>query len=137
MFKFRAYDKRKKIMIHDFDQAFGEIYALPPGARIHTTIYAIGMFYNTLMLCTGRKDKNGKEIYQGDFILNTHPMYKDFEQCNKPFIIDWANDDEYCGFVARRKGQEIGELFLNRDFENCEIIGNKWENPELWEEKIG
>lgn len=85
-----------------------------------------------LMQFTGLKDKNSKEIYEGDILINV--KYQNSDYVAKPFIVEWANEQEYCGFIARTFNQEIGELFLNHNFLNCEVIGTIYENPELLEE---
>jgi uncharacterized phage protein (TIGR01671 family) len=82
-----------------------------------------------LMQFTGLKDKNGKEIYAGDILINVTVQNPDYVA--KPHLVDWANAHEYCGFVARTFNQDIGELFLNKNFLNCEIIGNIHESPDL------
>jgi hypothetical protein len=79
--------------------------------------------------CIQLKDKTGKEIYEGDILIND--KYKD----KKPFIIEWAKGCDYCGFVAKSEDHEIGEPFLNRNFVNCEIIGNIYENPDILKEE--
>ena len=66
---------------------------------------------------TGLKDKNGKEIYEGDFL-----KYKDavmqVEWDQGAFWVD-EHIDHYHGLL----GDEY--------FDEIEIIGNIWENPEL------
>lgn len=83
---------------------------------------------------TGLKDKNGKEIYEGDVIEgykggSNHDLYY-------KGIVEW--NKQQCGFVFR-EGKYIGE-FLSlamEGFENeimlskFEVIGNIYENPEL------
>jgi len=77
-----------------------------------------------LMQYTGLKDKNGKEIYEGDilhvFLMDSPP--------EKHQVI-W--DKERAGFklqdrIAERYGFYASNL-------KCEVIGNIYENPELLE----
>lgn len=66
-----------------------------------------------LMQFTGLKDKNGKEIYEGDILKNT------FGELNE---VRWWDGT----FVLGRDGINI----LNQ-FTDIEVIGNIWEHPEL------
>jgi len=72
-----------------------------------------------LLQFTGLKDKNGKEIYEGDLIGDkdcyVEVIFKDGSFCNKGDfkpIIEWI-------WARKRKGIET------------EVIGNIYENPEL------
>ena len=70
-----------------------------------------------LMQYTGLKDKNGKEIYENDLI-----MQQDYK---KPLEIYFC---EHCtGFRARLNGYGNNEIIKD----DCEIIGNIYENPNL------
>ena len=75
-----------------------------------------------LMQYTGLKDKNGKEIYEGD-ILNG-----DF-----PDVVFWDNDRGQWGL--RNSENPDDTLWEIKRDNNPEIIGNIYENPELLEEK--
>jgi uncharacterized phage protein (TIGR01671 family) len=75
-----------------------------------------------LMQYTGLKDKNGREIYEGDIILGD--SYGEY-----PLIIKW--DNEYTGFYCHDpKGNEDDHLNMI-EAANGKIIGNIYENPEL------
>lgn len=80
-----------------------------------------------LMISTGLKDKNGKEIYEGDVIQNYHKDYSTNE------LIKFEETDifpseftESCGCCNIIYGWNIGYKA-----ESCEIIGNIHENPDL------
>ncbi len=68
-----------------------------------------------LMQYTGLKDKNGREIYEGDIL-------KDLDG-NKEEVI-W---DEGCVFIKHQDG--TSDFISVRNY--FEIIGNIYENPEL------
>lgn len=80
-----------------------------------------------LMQFTGFKDKNGKEVFEGDII-------KDSED----FIAQVVYDKEYAGFGLNYQpfdltdGLSVTFEELKNEYQNTfEIIGNIYENPEL------
>lgn len=70
---------------------------------------------------TGLLDVINKEIYEDDIILNWTVTW----------LIKWGGDDDYCGFIAERIADELHELFINHNWRNGKVIGNKYINPEL------
>jgi len=76
-----------------------------------------------LMQYTGLKDKNGKEIYEGDIIKNIDGY------------VHWGKyeDGEYVynvyTWVLNKYGTVLSEMVLT--YKNVEVIGNIYENPEL------
>lgn len=87
----------------------------------------------TMMQYTGLKDKNGKEIYEGDIIKSFYPAWEELgiKYPKEEYITDviWDNG-EY-------RTKDFSPLYVHVDNEeanvSCEIIGNIYENPELLE----
>ena len=78
----------------------------------------------TLGQFTGLTDVNGTKIFEGDICRNT--------KTNEIVSVKWHGT--MAGYVwSKRSGEgylyDFGALF--RAFENCEVIGNIHDNPEL------
>ena len=83
-----------------------------------------------LMQYTGLKDKNGKEIYEGDIVDYLGDI--DHINSNVLRVIEYKNE-EAC-FVARLPVGVEGEEAVYLNEHDFKVIGNIYENPELLEE---
>lgn len=68
---------------------------------------------------TGLKDKNETDIYTDDFVKANQKIYQ---------IIFWQN---MAGFMMLHDGLYESMLYISDWAHRVEIIGNKYENPEL------
>jgi hypothetical protein len=75
-----------------------------------------------IMQYTGLKDKNGKEIYEGDILY--------YESCDDKKEVMWGPILDH----DTKMGYGDGWGLVSTD-EDAEIIGNIYENPELLEGK--
>lgn len=86
-----------------------------------------------LMQYTRLKDKNEKEIYEGDIVKYDEFWEGDCHYNSGVGQILW--DDEETGFYLTAKDTSFIDLFnLTRNLD-AEVIGNIYENPELLEDK--
>lgn len=92
---------------------------------------------NTVGQYTGLTDKNGKKIFEGDILK---PDYDN----NSYYRVAWdsgklhLNIEEYCfndseGEVLWSWCENIADYQINGCVDNCEVIGNIFDNPELLE----
>lgn len=72
---------------------------------------------------TGLKDKNGKEIYEGDIVKNAWPH---------PYFIEYSKDwGAYMTVEKHGLNDSQAEYDYLSNRKDVEIIGNIYENPEL------
>ena len=118
--KFRAWDNVLGLCaVESIDFAINCVYVRKDADKqFHT--YTLSMENANLMQYTNIKDKNGKEIYEGDIL-----SFLFFED-TKPRIeeVIWINENAGFGFP-------LGLCGLH----DIEVIGNIYENPELLEDK--
>ena len=129
--KFRVWDKENKCMYYptrysNFTIVNGtvvkiESYPIANSAYLGKRI-ALEFDAAVIIQCTGFKDKNGKLIYEGDIC-----KYK-FEEIGEQKAIIYFNK-ELCSFLAK----PLNDFQYTR-INNCEVIGNIYENKELLNE---
>lgn len=116
-FKFRAWDKKGKNM---FTINNLEIYDELDRDGFYDIDSVINNESWEVMQWTGLKDKNDKDIYEGD-ILKTKRQIKKFH------IVEWTNPIMYGDEYGDTAGLDMGCSV----YPECEVIGNIYENPEM------
>ena len=143
--KFRIYHKGRKAWLHDTEHAislfgetimFGEIWRMPDDSGIPIS----EMNECIAMQFTGLRDKNGKEIYEGDIIKwYTDSMWKfgKLYYGDAGWEIEWLKSDPAWDRQIEReyifKVQSFWPLSDDRYIQDSklEVIGNIYEHPEL------
>jgi len=132
--KFRAWDLNTSRMV--FFKADFEIDDGPGGIYFPKKSHVYGNGGDKrykLMQYTGLKDKNGKDIYEGDIV--TGYWMDIFDQPQK-FVIKWGgNYPAFDCYDTDGKYHDFEYNLLMNDEIEWEIVGNIYENPELIEVK--
>lgn len=139
--KFRAYIKDTNKRVPSEMNKIVEVKSLHLGSRkviigyskspSNYGNYSISFDDIELMQYTGLKDKNGKEIYEGDIIHINDDFLNEFN-----YLVEW--NEEYLRYylysVDKEKLNKLGgilEAHLNSL--EVEVIGNIYDNPDLLE----
>jgi len=131
--KFRAWDKERKKMVKvgemGFDQKEGVYYVgSTNGDKLCSVVSVEGILLEKkfiLMQYTGLKDKNGKEIYEGDIVRRNDGLLR---------VVKWMPYCFYLEDVQPDKEGRIGREVLEEkriELLGYKVIGNIFENPEL------
>ena len=131
--KFRGRFVYKNTQTGENDWVYGDLVQYPEHIGKHRIVneginrevlaYTVGQFI-------GLHDKNGKEIYEGDFIRSFDSQGKpiihaiEYDNNDAQFIVVLAGYTKYdfgCGGITQKWINEFGK----------EVIGNIHDNPEL------
>lgn len=130
--KFRAWISEADTMVNDLkgidfenETVVLKKFYWEDGFPVEEEVFEVEIGNAILMQSTGLKDNNGKEIFEGDIL-----DYK-----GRKALVRWHGS--YASFIYRfvdelqKRNAEWNPLYLA--YMRCEIIGNIYENPELWE----
>jgi hypothetical protein len=109
--------------IDNGEWVYGYYYSFTAAGKLIACIMGIGKDTSTYMVdpetvgqYTGLKDRNGKEIYEGDITKDKRGLV----EC--VVFGDWA---------FRVKGEK--GIYYKHNLYECEVIGNIYDNPDLLE----
>lgn len=87
-----------------------------------------------LMQYTGLKDKNGKEVYEGDILgFDKYEWYRAF---GADFVDQQGLSDPVFEVKWNNKEARFEVDGTCRDLQrHCEVVGNRFKNPELLEQE--
>ncbi len=123
--KFRAWDKEEKRFVGCFTEGLRMNFI---NGQLHNNSGFNVTSHFELIQYTGLKDKNGKEIYEGDIVQYERIKAKVFfGHCG--FEFEWIDN-----YTDRIRGKKHEPMFRNTSIV-FEVIGNIYENPELLKEE--
>ena len=129
--KFRAWHKPTQLMddvvlIDFYNEKIGILYADP--VMQCESIQKYNFNEVELMQSTGLHDKNGKEIFEGDIVAtDLERPYLIVEKHRSYFLYNCNDgDDDYYDFMLPLRSYQDSQDYF------AEIIGNIYENPELF-----
>ncbi len=127
--KFRAWDKTKEIFT-DYQIVDDMLYFMDKFTGVWKRDDNQDRF--VLMQSTGFKDKNGKEIFEGDivncgYLFNGSPFDELDEYEEEKGVVKFLN----CGFNIKFKNDTNLFIDIMESCEDIEIIGNIYENRRI------
>jgi len=110
--KFRAWHDERKIMFPHWSIWKTDLFHYEEAACLH------------LMQFTGLKDRNGKEIYEGDIVKYSEHYFGDHKENECIEVVEWDEKEASYPCKLTSTGFADGPNW-------CEVMGNIYENPEL------
>lgn len=124
--KFKVYDYDSKTMYNQedliitFDSIGEDVYVYKDG-KVEP------LYRYELLPCIRLKDKNGKEIYEGDILVISGYSYEEpeFECCGE---VKYVN----CGYCIEDEGEFVNISDFRGSYTTIfKVVGNVYENTEL------
>jgi uncharacterized phage protein (TIGR01671 family) len=121
--KFRAWDRTTKTMRR-------KGFVIDPEGGMPIKYLSDWGHYFEIMQYTGLKDKNGRDIYEGDVVSGL----------GYQFCVEFGLHNAYelniiDGFECESCGKAMSWNINEEEAQQGEVIGNIYENPDLLEEK--
>lgn len=126
LFRGKRIDNGEWVVGH-FYEFMGKSYIFEPPFTSKDLTYEVDP--STICQCTGLKDKNGKLIWENDVVAywDTYSTESGYAEAYCIGKVVW--DAETISFqVTNRLSAESYEVL-----DECSVIGNKFDNPELLE----
>lgn len=129
-FRGKRLDNRKWVYGYLCENTYGEICIQEIVRKVINRFVVPSRLHpvnpDTIGQYTGLKDKNGREIYEGDIISGSNGSINGYEWPFK-LLIKW--NDKKCGFNTPAWGYMDSTHYY-------EVISNIYDNPELLEDWV-
>ena len=138
-FKFRVWSEDQKTYDYKFPyNSIGDFYVNTRGKVFsdfgNTVAPEVRQDAFIIEQYTGLKDKNGKEIYEGDIVEEDIDFNSKMTDGTFRYKVYWNDDELYWSL------DPIGPESIHNDLwelnSSCRVIGNIHENKELWGESV-